>query len=137
MTPIPETCGSRRYNGCRPPKCSGGRGCVSCWQIFRGSIIAYKLLRRRANGTLGPLFIDRKLVIEPGEVYWAQTVPTKGFAVRHGFHCTSKPVAPHLSPKGRVWCKVEISGITPYARPEAQGGLWYTADRMRVLEVLS
>ena len=38
----------------------------------------------------------------------AEEHPTKGFAFRKGFHCTLKPIAPHLSTKNRCWVEVEI-----------------------------
>jgi hypothetical protein len=100
------------------------------------SRIVYKLIRKRKNGTLGPLFIGRKQVVPIGEWLEAQCIPTKGFAVRHGWHTTDKPEAPHLSEKGRVWVKVEIEDYTEFKRPESQGGLWFIAQRMRVLEEL-
>jgi hypothetical protein len=99
-------------------------------------VIAYKLLRRRKDGTLGPLFINRGQVIQPGRWLKARCYPTAGFAVRPGWHCTSSPEAPHLSPKGRVWAEVEIADYVPHVRPAAQGGLWFTANRMRVLQLL-
>ena len=34
---------------------------------------AYKLLRKRKNGTLGPLFINCRQVIEPGRQYQAES----------------------------------------------------------------
>ena len=96
----------------------------------------YKLFRLRKDGTLGPLFIDAKLRVPVG--YWieAKAVPTKGFAFRPGWHVCSKKSAPHLSKKGRVWCKVSIKDWRAYERPKSQGGLWYTALFMRVDEVL-
>lgn len=97
---------------------------------------AYKLVRLRKNGTLGPLFINRKLNIPVGEWLDAEPVPTKGFAFRPGWHCCSEPIAPHLSKEGRVWCRVHITGIKKHQRPESQGGLWFTAARMKVLEIL-
>lgn len=97
---------------------------------------AYKLFRLRKNGTLGPLFIGRKQVIEPGVWLQAELLPTPGFAVRFGWHACAEPIAPHLSKKGRVWCEVEIEGVTEYRRPEAQGGLWYTADRLKVTRII-
>ena len=100
-------------------------------------IVAYKLVRRRRDGTLGPLFINKQQVVPIGRWLQAESHPTPGFKVRPGWHCTSKPVAPHLSMKGRVWCKVEITHFTEFERPKAQGGLWYIAGRMRVLEVLA
>ena len=100
---------------------------------------AYKLVRRRSDGTLGPLFIDRGLHYEVGKWEEAKCVPTSGFAVRPGFHVTDAPVAPHLKElmekEDRVWCKVDIEGFTQHMRPIKQGGRWYTAKRMKILEV--
>jgi len=99
-------------------------------------MIAYKLFRQRKDGTLGPLFINRKQRIEVGVTYPAEKHRTKGFAYRPGWHCCSEMNAPHLSKKDRVWCKIEIKHYTEHQRPENQGGLWYTADVMKVLEVI-
>jgi hypothetical protein len=99
-------------------------------------MIAYKLFRKRKDGTYGPLFINRKQRIELGVNYDAESHPTNGYAYRPGWHCCSKPHAPHLSYKERVWCKVDIEGYTEHKRPENQGGLWYTANKLRVLEQL-
>ena len=102
---------------------------------------AYKLLKQRRDGSLGPLFINAKQRVPVGEWLEAECHPTKGFAIRPGWHCTPKPVAPHLAktPKGRpprVWCEVEIESITPFMRPKAQGGLWYLAKRMRIIRII-
>lgn len=99
-------------------------------------MIAYKLFAQRKDGSLGPLFINRKMRIEVGKTYIAETHPTKEFAVRSGWHCCHTTSAPHLSKKGRVWCKVSIMGVFEYQRPKAQGGLWYTAKRMTVLSII-
>lgn len=99
-------------------------------------MIAYKLFRQRRDGSLGPLFINARLRITPGEWMAAECHPTKGFAVRPGWHCSHRPYAPHLSPKGRVWCEVEVEGAEEFERPWNQGGLWYIAKAMRVLRVL-
>ena len=99
-------------------------------------MIAYKLFRQRKDGTLGPLFINRNQVVELGVSYQAETHPTSGFKVRHGWHCCAEKSAPHLSEKGRVWAKVEISDFVEHNRPKHQGGLWYTANNMTVLEVI-
>jgi hypothetical protein len=96
-------------------------------------MIAYKLLRVRKDGTVGPLFINRKLVIPVGEWLAAESHPTKGFQVRPGWHVMAQPIAPHLSEKGRKWFVVEIEDYTPYTRPAAQGGLWYLANRMKLV----
>lgn len=97
---------------------------------------AYKLVRARCDGTFGPLFIDRKTTYRLHEWVKAKAVPTKGFAFRPGFHCCSEPVAPHLSKKDRVWLEVSIKNVKKHQRPESQGGLWYTAQQMRVERVL-
>ena len=97
-------------------------------------MIAYKLLRKRKNGTLGPLFINRKQVIPVGKWLQAENHPTKGYAVRPGWHATSKPEAPHLSMRGRVWTKVEITDYKKLVRPQNQGGVWLLAQQMKVLE---
>jgi hypothetical protein len=98
-------------------------------------MLAYKLLRVRADGTLGPLFIDARQRIPIG--VWIQAksgLHVKGYTYRPGWHATVKPEAPHLSLKGRAWFRVEIkSGITKWRRPRTQGGMWYTAMKMKVL----
>ena len=99
-------------------------------------LIGFKLFKRRKDGSLGPLFINARQKIPVGEWLQASCYPTKGFAVREGWHICSEQNAPHLSKKGRVWCKVEFRDETPYKRPAAQGGLWYTARHMKVVEVL-
>ena len=105
-------------------------------------MIAYKLLKRRKDGSIGPLFINASQRIPIGEWLQAEAHPTKGFAFRPGWHCTLKPEAPHLvlNPKGslpRVWCKVEVEDAVRYNRPESQGGTWVLAQRMKIVEVLS
>lgn len=100
-------------------------------------MIAYKLLRIRKDGSLGPLFINRKLRIPLKQTLKAEAHRTKGYKFRPGWHCTEAPIAPHLSTKNRVWAKVEIEDYVPLVRPKVQGGTWYLAERMRVTEVLS
>ena len=97
-------------------------------------MIAYKLFRLLKNGQIAPLFINKKLRLEYDKWYQAETIPTKGFAVRTGWHVVSKPIAPHLSTKNRVWKKVEIEDFTEFIRPASQGGKWYLANKMKVLE---
>lgn len=96
-------------------------------------MIAFKLFRRRRDGSLGPLFINRRLRIVPGVVLQAEAHRTKGYAFRPGWHCLAEPSAPHLSEKGRIWYAVEIADFEPFERPASQGGRWYLAQRMRVL----
>lgn len=95
---------------------------------------AYKLLRRRKNGTLGPLFINRRQVIPIGVWLPAEDHPTKGYARRPGWHVAPRPDAPHLGTKGRVWMQVEVSDFELLPRPKSQGGMWMIARQMRVLE---
>lgn len=99
-------------------------------------MIAYKLFKQRKNGTLGPLFINRRQIVPVGEWLQAEDHPTKGYAHRPGWHATLKPEAPHLSERERVWCKVEVDGIQFFERPVSQGGKWVLAQRLRVLEIL-
>ncbi len=102
-------------------------------------MIAYKLVRKMKDGSLAPLFINRKQRVPVGIWMEAESHPTKGFAHRKGWHCTLKPVAPHLkeSPKnqtGRVWVEVEVQDTELYNRPESQGGTWVLAQMMRVIK---
>ena len=98
---------------------------------------AYKLLRKRKNGTLGPLFIGRKKIVPVGEWIEAENIPTKGFANRPGWHTTKSPIAPHLSMDNRVWCKVEIKDFYEFRRPKNQGGKWYISKYMKIVEELT
>jgi len=98
--------------------------------------IAYKLFRKRKDGTYGPLFINRKQKLNVGILYYAEKHPTKGYAYRPGWHCCAEPNAPHLSKKDRVWCEVKIEEYTEHMRPANQGGLWYTANKLTILQEL-
>lgn len=97
---------------------------------------AYKLFRKMKDGSIAPLFINKRLRLEKNEWYKSECHPTKGFAVRQGWHCCLKPEAPHLSTKGRVWCEVEIADYEYYNRPESQGGTWVLADELKVIKEL-
>ena len=100
-------------------------------------MIAYKLVRQRKDGTLGPLFINCPLRIPIGEWLEAETHHRrKGYAYRPGWHVTFKPHAPHLSTRGRVWVEVEIEDFERYKRPESQGGMWGLAKKMKVNKIL-
>jgi hypothetical protein len=98
------------------------------------TIKAYKLFTSHKDGSIASLFINKRRRIPFGVWLQAETIPTNGFAVRRGWHCTKKKSAPHLSKKGRTWCLVEIEGVTEFRRPASQGGLWYLAERMRVVK---
>jgi hypothetical protein len=96
-------------------------------------MIAYKLFRRRKDGTLGSLFINRRAEIPVGTWLNSQAHRTRGYAYRPGWHCTLEPQAPHLRQTGdRVWYQVELEGVERFARPASQGGAWLLARRMRV-----
>jgi len=96
----------------------------------------YKLLRKMKDGSLAPLFINKKSRTPIGVWMDAEDHPTKGFAHRKGWHCTLKPEAPHLSTKERVWVEVEMKDTELYNRPESQGGTWVLAQRMKIIKEL-
>lgn len=100
-------------------------------------MIAYKLFKQRKDGSLGPLFINRRQRLEIGVAYDAEDHKTKGYAHRPGWHCCLVPVAPHLGTKDRVWARVEITDYEFHKRPTTQGGTWALAETMTILEVLN
>ena len=100
-------------------------------------MIGYKLVRLRKNGTIGPLFINKKLDIPFYVWMLAEEHRTKGYKFRPGWHILAKPEAPHLSKKNRVWCMVEFENYEKCVRPENQGGLWYLAQNMKVVSLLT
>ena len=102
---------------------------------------AYKLVRIK-NGKLYPLFIGRKKETKIGEWLHAECIPTKGFAVRTGFHCCFLPFAPHLKTnlangEQRVWVECEVEDWERYDRPESQGGAWILAQKMKVNKIIT
>jgi len=97
-------------------------------------MVAYKLFRVLKDGSITSLFINKKEKLEFNRWLTAKSYPTKGYKERPFWHCTSNPVAPHLSMKNRVWCKVEMKKFTEFKRPNAQGGLWYLAGKIKILE---
>lgn len=99
-------------------------------------MIVYKLFGLRKDKTLRSLFINRKKILPIGEWIEAESHPTKGYKYRPFWHCTSLPNAPHLSEKNRVWCKVEIEDYEKYIRPKSQGGIWYLAKRIKIIEII-
>lgn len=121
---------------CDCPLCAmweeSGEGPGSSVNRVRG----WKLFRLRKDGTLGPLFINRRQVVPVGEWLPAEDHETKGYAHRPGWHATGAPIAPHLRQGGdRVWCQVELADYTPMCRPASQGGAWVLAKWMRVVKV--
>lgn len=100
-------------------------------------MIAYKLFRIRKDGSIGSLFINRKARIPMLQWLEAEGHPTIGYKYRPFWHCTSQPVAPHLTKKGRVWCVVAIEDDAQImSRPDSQGGMWYLAKKMKVIDQL-
>ena len=97
---------------------------------------AHKLVRLMKDGSLSSLFIGKRQRLPLDEWLEAECIPTKGFAVRPGWHCTRLPIAPHLSMKDRVWVKVDIEDYTKLCRPLSQGGVWYLAKRMKIKNIL-
>lgn len=101
----------------------------------------YKLMKQRKDGSLGSLFINAKEKYQLNKWMDAEFIPTKGFADRYGWHCTLKPVAPHLKEElsngeKRVWVEVDVDGVELYNRPESQGGTWVLANKMKIIGVM-
>lgn len=100
--------------------------------------IAYKLFRQLKSGEITSLFINKTRRLPYNQWLNADNYPTKGFAIRPGWHCTALPEAPHLKMKlangeKRVWKKVLIEDYSEFKRPENQGGMWYLAKKMKIL----
>lgn len=98
------------------------------------SKIAYKLFRQLKSGEITSLFINKKVRLEYNKWLEAEPFPTKGYAFRPFWHCTEKPCAPHLTEKGRAWKKVLMEDFEEFKRPEHQGGVWYLAKKIKILE---
>lgn len=94
---------------------------------------AFKLFKVRKDGSIGPLFINATQRVVIGQWLPAEAHKRNGFAFRPGWHATSKPIAPHLSERGRQWFVVELEDVQKVRRPAAQGGTWYLAGRLRVI----
>jgi len=97
-------------------------------------MIAYKLLRLLKDGSITPLFINKGKKLPIGKWMDAEPHPTKGYKFRPYWHCTSEPIAPHLSLKNRKWYVVEIENFTIFKRSKFQGGVWYLAEKMKILK---
>lgn len=97
---------------------------------------AFKLLRMRADGSLGSLFVNRSRRLPVGVWMPAEEFRPKKLAYRPGWHCLYSPHAPHLSEEGRVWCEVHIRNYKHLARPEYQGGPWLLAKQMKIVRII-
>jgi hypothetical protein len=101
--------------------------------------IAYKLVKQRRDGTLGPLFINATQRIPLGEWLPAEAHRRKGYAYRPGWHCCyTMEDAPHLKQhdNNRVWMEVEVRDFTFIQRPASQGGAWILANEIRFLRII-
>jgi hypothetical protein len=97
---------------------------------------AYKLFRVLKNGSIASLFINKNIRHQIGVWLEAEDHPTKGYARRWGWHSVEKPVAPHLSMKGRAWFEVEIEDFDRIKRPLSQGAQWYISKRIKIIKQL-
>lgn len=103
--------------------------------------VAYKLMRLLKDGTVHPLFINKREATQFGVPLKAECYPTNGFAVRQGWHCCFTPYAPHLKEclangEQRVWVEVMVRDYKTYNRPESQGGKWILAQEMIAKRIL-
>ena len=101
-------------------------------------MIAYKLVRKDKDGLLYPLFINKKEPFKFNEWLIAECYPTKGFAIRKGWHCCFERNAPHLKQElangeQRIWIEVDVDDWNIYDRPESQGGAWILAQKIKII----
>lgn len=99
------------------------------------TVKAFKLFRLRRDGTLGSLFIGAPDRLPLNKWLVAEEIPTPGFKLRPGWHATPLPEAPHLGKEGRVWCEVELAGVSEELRPRTQGGKWYLAKWLKITDL--
>jgi hypothetical protein len=102
---------------------------------------AYKLFKVRKDGSIGSLFMDAARKLPLGEWMEAEDHTRSGFSPRIGWHTLANPSTPHLAMKlangqERAWYEVEIEDFTEVERPESQGGLWYLANRIKIIREL-
>jgi len=96
----------------------------------------YKLFRRRKDGSIGPLFINKRQRINIGVEYPYEECLTKGFKFRPGWHICRQPFAPHLSKRDRVWAEVDFTLMDVMDRPASQGGVWYLGSTLKVKKLI-
>lgn len=97
----------------------------------------------KRDGRLYPLFIGKYKPLSLGTWTKAENIPTKGYAVRPGWHIlTGLPFAPQLIDKDghyrsrrgkhfqRVWCRVSFVMDVDYNRYLADNGLRDMKDRI-------
>lgn len=115
-------------------------GEVPVTEAIKRTVVGYKIFHVRRDGTIGPLFINRKQVVPQGEWLPAEDPgPQKGYAHRPGWHAAPAPEAPHLMSRSgklapdRKWYKVHLRDAEKIKRPKAQGGHWFLAKHMKVI----
>ena len=96
-------------------------------------MIAYKLFRKLKSGEITSLFINKSRKLPFNEWLNAEPYPTKGYVFRPYWHCTEKPYAPHLTERGRMWLMVEMEDYEEYNRPASQGGKWFLAKKIKII----
>ena len=96
------------------------------------TITAWKLFTLRKDGTIGPLFVNRRQRIPTGLWIDAEAHHPGHLKFRPGWHCAHAKLAPHLVKYGRQWRRVKIMQFDVHKKPKCQGGLWYVAQRMYV-----
>ena len=108
--------------------------------IYKNNVVkeAYKLFRILKSGEITSLFINKSRKLPINQWLEAEEYPTKGFAFRPHWHCTEHPEAPHLkmrlaSGEQRVWKKVLMEDFEENPRPDNQGGMWYLANKIKIL----
>ncbi len=97
-------------------------------------MIAYKLFRVKKSGSITSLFINKGITLPKNKWMAAECHPTPGYKVRPYWHCTEKPFAPHLTEKNRIWLRVEIEDFVEFNRPDSQGGKWFLAKKMKIID---
>lgn len=100
---------------------------------------AYKLFRVLKSGEITPLFINRTCRLPINKWMAAEKNHNRvkdGFKYRPFWHCTSQPIAPHLSMKNRAWYEIEMKDYEDMQRPKTQGGLWYLANNIKIIKKL-
>ena len=95
-------------------------------------MLCYKLFKLRKDGAISSLFINAKVILPLNKWIAAENYPTKGFAIRPGWHTMKTKNAPHLSKKDRIWAEVEIKDYKECKRSKSQGGLWYLSKWIKI-----
>ena len=97
-------------------------------------MVVYKLFRKKKCGDITSLFINKTKTLPINVWLNAEAHPTDGYKFRPYWHCTEKPIAPHLIERGRVWLEVEIDDFIEFKRPEHQGSKWFLAKKIKILQ---